>query len=156
LSIAEHQREAEALLRRTGSRVTRGRVVVLALLLEAKRALTHNDVESRIERLYEIDRVTVYRVLDWLTQQGLAHRICGDDRVWRFTAARDRHTGEHPHFKCDTCGEVICLTETELLSQIAIPNGYRSQKLEVTVKGQCADCAPHRVSRVRRARLSPR
>jgi Fur family ferric uptake transcriptional regulator len=156
LSIAEYQAQAEELLRGTGERVTRGRVVVLASLLEAKRALAHADVESRIERLYDIDRVTVYRVLDWLTQQGLTHRLAGDDRVWRFIAAHDAHAGarshSHPHFKCNICGDVICLDEAAEVPQVVLPAGYRSEALEVTVKGQCAMCAPRKAGAAGRSR----
>jgi Fur family ferric uptake transcriptional regulator len=161
LSIAEYQAQAEELLRGTGERVTRGRVVVLASLLEAKRALTHNEVESRIERLYEIDRVTVYRVLDWLTQQGLTHRLAGDDRVWRFTAAHESHprgsgAHPHPHFKCNTCGDVICLDEASAVPRVVLPAGYKSEALEVTVKGQCAMCAPRKTGAGRKPRSSNR
>jgi Fur family ferric uptake transcriptional regulator len=161
LSIAEYQAQAEELLRGTGERVTRGRVVVLAALLEAKRALTHGEVESRIERLYEIDRVTVYRVLDWLTQQALTHRLSGDDRVWRFTAAQEPHprgsgTHPHPHFKCNTCGDVICLDEVTNTPRVVLPAGYKSEELEVTVKGQCAMCAPRKAGAGRKAKASAR
>ena len=161
LSIAEYQAQAEELLRGTGERVTRGRVVVLASLLEAKRALTHSEVESRIERLYEIDRVTVYRVLDWLTQQGLTHRLAGDDRIWRFTAPHESHprgggTHPHPHFKCNTCGDVICLDEVSATPRVVLPAGYKSEELEVTVKGQCAMCAPRKAGASRKARVSGR
>jgi Fur family ferric uptake transcriptional regulator len=159
VSIAEYQAQAEELLRRTGERVTRGRVIVFASLLEAKRALTHAEVENRIARLYDIDRVTVYRVLDWLTQQGLTHRLAGDDRIWRFTAAheaRSRSAGNHPHFKCKSCGDVICLDEIVAAPRVALPAGYRGEELEVTVKGQCAMCAPRKGAGVRKGRLPTR
>jgi Fur family ferric uptake transcriptional regulator len=161
LSIAEYQAQAEELLRSTGERVTRGRVVVLASLLEAKRALTHGEVETRIERLYEIDRVTVYRVLDWLTQQGLTHRLAGDDRVWRFTAAHEPHprgggAHPHPHFVCNTCGDVICLDAVSATPRVVLPAGYKSEELEVTVKGQCAMCAPRKPGASRRAKVPGR
>jgi Fur family transcriptional regulator, ferric uptake regulator len=144
MAIAEFAAEAEDLLRGTDGRVTRGRVVVLAALLDSKRALTHHEVESKLDRLHNIDRVTVYRVLEWLTQQGLAHRISGDDRVWRFTSESKSHNGTHPHFKCSSCGNVICLEDRTDLPKIAVPAGYRSEALELTVKGQCPSCAPRR------------
>jgi Fur family ferric uptake transcriptional regulator len=161
LSIAEYQAQAEELLRRTGERVTRGRVMVLASLLEAKRALTHAEVETRIERLYDIDRVTVYRVLDWLTQLGLTHRLAGDDRIWRYMTphhARPHGAGHqpHPHFKCNTCGDVICLDEIVAAPRVALPAGYRGEELEVTVKGQCAVCAPRKTAGSRNMRRTTR
>lgn len=142
MSIAEYQTQAEQALRSTGERVTRGRMMVLASLLEAKRALTHREVEQRIEPLHEIDRVTVYRVLDWLTQQGLTRRLAGEDRVWRFVTVRDSHThGRHAHFECKNCGDVIHLDEIDAAPRVSLPAGYRGEELVVTVKGLCAVCA---------------
>jgi Fur family ferric uptake transcriptional regulator len=132
---------AESILRSTGSRVTRNRVIVLACLLEAQRALTHAEIEERLLALQSIDRVTLYRVLDWLTHQHLAHRIAGDDRVWRFTSEAPDHTGQHPHFRCLDCGDVICL-EPGKPPSVPLPPGYSSQGMELTVTGRCASCAP--------------
>jgi Fur family ferric uptake transcriptional regulator len=139
-----HER-AESLVERTGARVTRQRVEVLAILLSAPRALTHHEVESRANRSFGIDRVTVYRVLEWLTSHELAHKIAGDDRVWRFNAAGDEgESHAHAHFKCNDCGDVICLDEVRALRDIRLPSGYRSQAVELTVKGLCAECVPAR------------
>ncbi len=133
---------AETLMERTGGRVTRQRVEVLAVLLAARRALTHHEIEARVNRGLGMDRVTIYRVLEWLTARELAHRIAGDDRVWRFSAADEEHAQRHAHFKCNDCGEVICLDRSVTARSIPLPSGYRSQEIELTVKGICAGCVP--------------
>jgi len=137
---------AEALVQRTGARVTRQRIEVLAVLLAAPRALTHLEIENRANRTLGIDRVTVYRVLEWLTAHLLAHKIAGDDRVWRFNAAGDEseRSHAHAHFKCNGCGEVICLDEVRAARGVRLPSGYRSQEVELTVKGLCVECVPAR------------
>lgn len=134
--------KAETLIRATGARVTRPRVEVLATLLAARRALTHHEVERQANRALGMDRVTIYRVLEWLITRELAHRISGDDRVWRFNAANDAHARRHAHFKCNHCGEVICLDRGIAGRVIPLPSGFRSQEIELTVKGLCADCVP--------------
>lgn len=131
---------AENLVQRTGARVTRQRVEVLAILLAAPRALTHHEVEDRANRSLGIDRVTVYRVLEWLTLHALAHKIAGDDRVWRFNAADEEHEQRHAHFQCNDCGEVICLDQAVAARSVRLPSGYRPQEVELTVKGFCAGC----------------
>lgn len=133
---------AEDAVRATGARMTRPRVMVLAVLLDAERALTHTEVEARLPRSAEVDRVTIYRVLEWLTAQGLAHKIAGDDRVWRFNAAEHAHTGPHAHFQCSDCGEVICLEEAPARPALKLPSGYQPQRVELTIKGLCAHCVP--------------
>jgi Fur family ferric uptake transcriptional regulator len=135
---------AEASLRRTGARMTRPRIAVLAVLLAAERALTHTEVESRLPASLGVNRVTIYRVLEWLTEQGLAHKIAGDDRVWRFNAAEHAHRGPHAHFQCSDCGQVLCLDPVTSGPAVKLPAGYRQQRVELTVKGLCADCVPVR------------
>lgn len=134
--------DAEQLIRQTGARVTTARVQVLASLLEARCALTHQEIASRLELGYGIDRVTVYRVLEWLRREHLAHKISGDDRVWRFNAVDEEHTEQHAHFKCNCCHRVFCLNEAIRNFPIKLPAGYRAQHMELTVKGLCAECLP--------------
>ena len=138
---------AEHLVRSTAARATRPRIEVLCVLLAAPRALTHHEVERQVNRALRIDRVTIYRVLEWLTARGLAHRVPGDDRVWRFNAAEQKHAQHHAHFKCNHCGEVICLDKLVAPRGIPLPSGYRSQEIELTVRGLCAGCVPARATR---------
>ena len=132
---------AASLLAATGARLTRARIEVLSALLRSDQALTHHEVERRLRRGH-VDRVTLYRVLDWLTAQGLVHKLAGDDRVWRFSAAGNTHTrsARHPHFECSSCGKVICLDQARLPS-IPLPAGYRRRDVTVTIKGSCDRCA---------------
>lgn len=134
--------QAAALIAASGARVTHARIEVLAALLAAERALTHHEVEKRVKRADRIDRVTIYRVLSWLTANHLAHKIAGDDRVWRFNAANRERAQQHAHFKCNRCGTVICLDELGAKPRIKLPSGFRSQQIQLTVKGICAECVP--------------
>ncbi|HUF22106.1 MAG TPA: Fur family transcriptional regulator [Burkholderiales bacterium] len=145
---------AESLIRETGSRMTMARVQILKILLNAGHALTHNEVEDRLGRNHPIDRVTVYRVLDWLTESGLAHKITDADRVWRFNAARDRHGGEHAHFTCTCCAHTICLEGGPAAKAPRLPDGYQSHQVEVVVRGLCEECSRtnHKPSAHKRAR----
>ncbi len=142
---------AEDLIRSTGDRVTAARVRVLSLLLAAPRALTHREIEDGLDTALAIDRVTVYRVLDWLTARHLAHKIAADDRVWRFNAVPSAHGGEHAHFHCTACGDVICLEALATDITPPLPAGYAPESLEVTIKGLCSECRTVRGGPRRRA-----
>jgi Fur family ferric uptake transcriptional regulator len=133
---------AEQLVRRTGARVTRPRIQVLAALLQAQRAITHHEIERRLRRTRGIDRVTIYRVLEWLTRQGLAHRVALGERSWRFDAVLPQRAHRHAHFHCDHCGTVECLEGVKEPPKVKLPQGYRGDDIELTVKGACARCAP--------------
>jgi len=85
---AEAQSRARELLTAADGRVTPARLAVLEILLDSAAALSHHELEDAVEKHgVDVDRVTLYRVLDWLVERGLAHRIAADDRVWRFNAA---------------------------------------------------------------------
>jgi Fur family ferric uptake transcriptional regulator len=127
-------------------RSTRARIDVLAALLAAGEALSHHDVEDRLRRRHAVDRVTLYRVLEWLVEQGLAHRVAGVDRVWRFSVSGhgfgsgSEPAHAHAHFRCVECGKVVCLADAGMPS-VAVPAGYRQDEVEVTVKGHCDRCS---------------
>jgi Fur family ferric uptake transcriptional regulator len=126
-------------VRTSGDRVTAARVSALGVLLAGRRALAHTDIEHAMSGT--VDRVTLYRVLDWLVEKGLAHRIAGADRVWRYSIASAEH-GDHAHFQCNQCGKVLCLEQLAKpeVRLPRLPSGYRSERVEMTVQGRCAEC----------------
>jgi Fur family ferric uptake transcriptional regulator len=118
---AQAQALAELQLRDAAVRVTQARVSVMASLLQARSAVSHQDLQ---DKLAEMDRVTLYRALDCLTEAGLAHKIASDDRIFRYhagagaehhehraqhAAAGQSHQHQHGHFKCTRCARVFCL-----------------------------------------------
>jgi Fur family ferric uptake transcriptional regulator len=161
---------AETQLRDNALRVTDARIKVLAALLGAPYAFSHQDAQ---DALPDMDRVTLYRTLDSLTDAGLAHKIPGDDRVFRYNAAVEHHDHgdkgqvqqhQHGHFKCTRCARVFCIDSVDesLLNngksnaasseaslrqqlqtalQVTLGKGFQSHDIELTIKGWCADCA---------------
>jgi Fur family transcriptional regulator, ferric uptake regulator len=149
--LPEPARRAEALLRHASMRMTPARVRVLSALLDAERAFSHQEVQ---DALGDMDRVTLYRTLDFLTEAGLAHKISGDDRVFRYSAGAEHAASQasngphhqHGHFKCTRCSKVFCLDssgEAALLRSAleeTLGRGFQSHDVEFTIKGWCADC----------------
>lgn len=141
---------AQNLLREAGERVTPAREIVLDVLLDAPTALTHQEVEQLArKRGLAADRVTLYRVLDWLVARRYAHRISGEDRVWRFNAAGGEAHG-HAHFHCAGCGQVFCLNDLEPGLGYILPKGFQFERAELTIQGLCPDCARNSPSARRR------
>lgn len=132
---------AQERLKAVGERQTSARLAVLTLLLDAPNALTHQDIADQLKNPGEqFDRVTLYRVLDWLVAHRLAHKMAGEDRIWRFNAVLDeQHI--HPHFHCVECGKVSCLDSVHV-DITALPKGYRSVTADTTIQGVCPDCSP--------------
>jgi Fur family ferric uptake transcriptional regulator len=142
--------DAEAAIRATGERLTQPRVAVLACLIAMGRAASHLDVAGALAEHHAVDRVTVYRVLEWLVNQGIAHRLAGNDRVWRFMITPGRADarsadapahGHHAHFTCETCGQTFCLDKSLPKVEVKLPKGFRTSEIDLVVRGQCAHCA---------------
>lgn len=131
---------AEEMIRNQGGRATDSRIRILSLLLNETQAITHREIESRLSH-DQLDRVTLYRVLQWLTDRGLIHKISSDDHVWRFHANQDAYRHQHAHFKCTNCAKVVCLEDMPSNRKLNLPSGYRFQTIELTVKGLCEQCA---------------
>lgn len=136
--------KAQQLLRDTGARVTRPRVRVLDFLLAKNAPLTHHEILEQLPG-DAFDAVTLYRVLEWLTDRAIVHRIAGADQVWRFSASAAGETGntrhEHAHFQCTRCEEVTCFTDVPLPRTIKLPSGFQSQEMDFLIKGTCPHCA---------------
>lgn len=157
--MEEQAREA---IRAQGARVTATRVRVLATLMASSSALSHHELFDRIGSSVSVDRVTVYRVLEWLVQSGLAHRIAGEDRVWRFSVVssgdheHDAHSGHgghghhqepHGHFQCDTCRRMFCIEAPIGVEQNLerLPAGFQGRDVEMVVRGLCPACGKQTV-----------
>lgn len=150
---------AEARLRQTQVRVTQARKEVLSVLLAQQRALSHTEMQDALPTM---DRVTLYRALDCLADAGLAHKITGDDRVFRFSTGHEpvQHASsidklapaqhQHGHFQCTRCAKVFCLEQPDaghtLRDQLqatldaTVAKGFQSHAIEVTIKGWCDRC----------------
>lgn len=137
----ELQKRAEEMIRRRGERVTPGRIQILAMLLAEQRAVTHHEIEEGLRDKHRLDRVTLYRVLEWLNEKCFVHKVVSDDRIWRFRANTHLYPHQHAHFECTRCTRVICLDETKVEYDRPLPAGYRSHEIELKVKGLCAECA---------------
>ena len=131
---------AERAIRAAGERLTAPRAAVLQTLLAARQALTHHEIEQALASRLAVDRVTVYRVLDWLVSLGLAHRIAGEDPTWRFLATHGEAHATHAHFMCSRCGRTVCLDEVAVPPAVKVPRGFEPSHVELNVKGVCAAC----------------
>ncbi len=132
--------EIEERIVAAGLRRTRDRVQVLAFLLNASRPFTHQELSRRLS---DMDRVTLYRVLDALESGGLVHRIQGTDGSWRYRAHGEETAGcpgGHPHFLCLRCGRMTCLMD-QSLPWVEVPEGAKVEDKQFVVSGLCPECA---------------
>lgn len=133
-----------ALIRGVGARATPARVRVLRLLRAAPAPLTHHQIEQALG-VPSIDRVTLYRVLDWLAASGLAHKNSDAARVFRFSAANVGEHATHVHFRCEQCGGVFCLDAPPPVVP-HLPPGFVLARVDFDLRGRCDACATQKDS----------
>lgn len=145
-------------LRRTGA----ARRVLGWLLAHPDTSYTHAQLQSALqqdpladgqaETGSALDRVTLYRLIDRLTQVGLL--LCRVDvhRVRRYQAM-PASVHALPHFECQSCHRDQPLQgalqgnalDLEVAAQNALQAlkvlGYQGLSLDLAVRGVCADCA---------------
>ncbi|OAJ69348.1 Fur family transcriptional regulator [Methylobacillus sp. MM3] len=132
---------ADQLIQASGQRATPVRSAVLGILMETDAALSHAEILDRLQALGEFDRVTVYRVLDWLVEHGLLHKVAGAGRAWRFRLTRNETMHRHAHFQCNQCGRIFCLPDVQPVLPKKVPASFSVESIELNLKGICDDCS---------------
>ncbi len=99
-------------------------------------------VVDLVEHLKEnMNKTTVYRILERLENEGRLHSFTGTNGYKWYAkchhCSTDHHDDIHPHFECKDCGKVECLD-----INIAIPklDNRHIISADVLLTGQCADC----------------
>ena len=135
---------AEALMAERGARLTPVRKRVLEILLEAHKALGAYDVLQRLAgEGFGNQPPVAYRALEFLVEQGLAHRI---QRLNAFTACQSQHEDGHaPAFlicrECQTVAEMDADGLRAELGAAAGQAGFTVERASIEALGLCAACA---------------
>ena len=148
----------DALLSAHGLRRTAAARLVLGwLLAHPDTSYTHAQLQTALSGVSSegpsaLDRVTLYRLIDRLTQVGLLLCRVDASRVRRYQAM-PASVQAMPHFQCQSChrdsplgsalkGNALDLdraAQTAIEALTAL--GYQGMSLDFAVRGVCADCA---------------
>jgi Fur family ferric uptake transcriptional regulator len=122
---------------------TLNRVKVLEIVGNSPHPLSAQAIFEAVNRSQEINRVTVYRILDLLVEKRLVDRISAGDRSFRYGLAPNANHRPHAHFYCTGCGRMECLNpesprlDMEPVSPI-LPGVI--ERVEVRLDGICKAC----------------
>lgn len=133
---------AEAITAANGARLTPVRRRVLEILLEAHRAMGAYDVLQRLAAEgFGNQPPVAYRALDFLVEQGLAHRI---QRLNAFTACMHPGTSHAPAFlicrSCNTVAEAPVAPVRAALDAAAAELGFAVERANIEALGLCPAC----------------
>lgn len=152
-SVLKGNDPIDALLSAHGLRRTvAARRVLGWLLAHPDTSYTHAQLQDALagSRAEPLDRVTLYRLIDRLTQVGLLLCRVDSQRVRRYQAM-PASVHATPHFECQSCHRdsplagALRASDLEKAAETAIESlralGYQDMHLDFAVRGVCADCA---------------
>jgi len=121
-------------------RNTQAKKTILEIVNQSSTALTHLEIQKQTDEL--CDRVTVYRVLNRLVDEGLVHKIIDLNGVVNFasckTSCSHKHAHNHVHFSCNQCKEITCVEN--VVPELSMPSEYQIDEINITVSGVCPKC----------------
>jgi Fur family ferric uptake transcriptional regulator len=138
-----HRCDYSGLLEESGLGHTTNRYRVLEVIGNNSSPLSAQQIFDTLNRTDNINRVTVYRILDLLVEKGLVDRISSGGRSFVFGLAPNENHPAHPHFYCKTCGSLECLNPQSL--SVDLQSMLRTfpgliENVEVRVDGVCKNC----------------
>ncbi len=133
---------AETLCKTRGVRLTQHRRTVLQLLCRSPKPLSAYELLAQMKN--KIDKAappTIYRALEFLQQQGLAHKL---ESIHAYVGCSHP---DHPHdgqfLICSDCGDVSEVEDQQVTNSLDAASkaaGFQADRPIVELVGTCAKC----------------
>jgi Fur family ferric uptake transcriptional regulator len=138
-----HHCNYSKLLENSGLGYTLNRHRVLEVVGNSSSPLSAQQIFDTLSRTDDINRVTVYRILDLLVEKSLVDRISGGGRSFLYGLAPNENHPAHPHFYCKSCGNLECLNPKSLsvdLQPMERTFPGMIENVAIRVDGVCKNC----------------
>lgn len=146
-SIGQVVEQAERACSEAGLRLTAKRRKVLLTLLQADTPLSAYELAAHYQAAFaeSIPTMSVYRILDFLVQFKLAHKLDTTNQYLACAHIACDHRHEVPQFLiCDQCHGVaeigVSKAMVEQLRQSVERTGFRLKHRQLELHGVCASC----------------
>ena len=130
-------------LAEAGLEGTPNRLLVFQVIGGSERPLSAQEILAEVNRSRDVNKVTVYRILELLVENRLVDRISSGDRSFRYGLAPNENHQPHPHFFCVNCGRMQCLSPDALsLDMESIRNSVPGSVngVQIRLDGCCSEC----------------
>jgi len=122
------------------ARNTNAKTQILTFIQNTNKAVSHAEIYHSLGDI--CDRVTVYRVLERLTDEGFIHKVVNIDGAVKYAGCHscsENHNHNHIHFSCQKCKSVTCLKDVE--PSYMLPKKYTVSEMNFTLSGLCPQCS---------------
>lgn len=120
-------------------RSTPSKEAILNMLADSKKAMSQDAILKKVP--LDMDRATVYRVLNRFCEDGILHRIVAEDGKQYFAVCikceEKKLADHHFHFRCIKCETIECLP---VAVQFSLEKGYSVENVNCVLTGVCKDC----------------
>jgi Fur family transcriptional regulator, ferric uptake regulator len=131
----------EEQLKKKGFKLTRQRRAIVDVIGSSQEPLTPSDIYEKLRgRQSGIGRVTVYRTLEVLQQNGMLCELHIGDTCRSYLK---RPGGHHHHLVCHDCGRVVDFTDCELNTleyRLGRKTGFKIDRHLLEFMGLCKSC----------------
>lgn len=112
---------------------------VLNLLANTNKAMSQDAIEKQIA--IDINRATIYRILNRFCEDGVLHKIVAEDGKQYFAVcincSERKLPIHHFHFRCTLCETIECLP---MEVNFKAPAGYQVDNVTCIISGVCKEC----------------
>ncbi len=131
--------DLKALLKKNGASLTKPRKAIFDLLLNQE-PQTMQVLAQRAKG--QIDRSTVYRIVELFEQLGIVHRL---NVGWKYKIElSDVFLGHHHHFYCTSCHKTFNLEPNSMLEtmidSLVSKDGFAPRGHQLEIYGLCETC----------------
>jgi Fur family ferric uptake transcriptional regulator len=89
----------------------------------------------------QMNKTTVYRILDRLEKEGVIHSFNGKEGLKWYAKCEGchahQHSDKHPHFQCTECDKMECLSVDVKIPTI---HNHKVVSTDILIMGQCEVC----------------
>ncbi|MDR7131238.1 Fur family ferric uptake transcriptional regulator [Algoriphagus sp. 4150] len=118
-------------------RNTPARRKILAVITNSDHILSYPEIKALIGEI--CSRVTIYRVLERLEQEGAIYKVAGVDGTFRFGSQSPKdNRNSYIHFSCNACRSVTKLNEDSVTINGPLMHQIHFSYLSIT--GLCPEC----------------
>lgn len=134
-------KEIEIILESKGITPTPVRKLVYKCLSEASASMSLSDMEKILE---SIDKSTISRTLSLFRNHHLLHSFNDGSGSVKYELCKakeeDIDDDTHVHFRCEQCGDTICLSSIRI-PEVILPEGYSIHEVNYIITGICGRCS---------------
>ncbi|WP_299549668.1 transcriptional repressor [Seonamhaeicola sp.] len=120
-------------------RKTQSLELLLGEFQEDSGAISAKELVKRLSS--QMNKTTIYRVLDKLEDDGVLHSFLGKKGIKWYAkcsgCSKSGHIDVHPHFQCLDCGKVDCLDINVTIPKL--PN-RKVMASQILIQGKCEAC----------------